>query len=157
MRCCAPGRCSCGSAAPMSILEAIMKRLGFLGLCALLLTGPVLAVGHSDGYGRGGTFGDYDPIIAKFNASGDVFIIRGRCQSACPLFLRIRNACIAPTARFGFHAGRNVTSTNRILSSYKPTLRAHLEGVGALQGQAYYFISARDMVTKFGYRACPRI
>jgi hypothetical protein len=46
-------------------------------------------------------------------------------------------------------------STQRMLSSYKPALRSHLVAVGALQGQSYTFISGRDMVAKFGYRACP--
>jgi hypothetical protein len=83
-------------------------------------------------------------------------VIRGRCQSACTLFLSIRNACIARNARFGFHAGRSVMSTQRMLSSYKAALRSHLVAVGALQGQSYTFISGRDIVTKFGYRACPK-
>jgi hypothetical protein len=114
-----------------------------------------LAVGYSDGT-EGGTFGDYDPIIAKYNGSGEPFVIRGRCQSACTLFLSIRSACIAPNARFGFHAGRSVMSTQRMLNSYKEKLRSHLVAVGALQGQTYTFISGRDMVAKFGYRACPK-
>lgn len=43
-----------------------------------------------------------------------------------------------------------------MLNSYNEKLRSHLVAVGALQGQAYYYISGRDMVTKFGYRACPK-
>jgi hypothetical protein len=133
-----------------------MWRFALIGVCAVMLAAPVLAVGYSDGYGRGGTFGDYDPIIARYNSSGEPFVIRGRCQSACTLFLTIRSACIAPNARFGFHAGRSVLSTTRMLNSYNEKLRSHLVAVGALQGQSYTFISGRDMVTKFGYRACPK-
>jgi hypothetical protein len=133
-----------------------LRRFALIGVCAVLLATPVRAVGYSDGHGRGGSFGDYDPIIAKYNSSGELFVIRGRCQSACTLFLSVRNACIASNARFGFHAGRSVISTQRMLSSYREKLRSHLVAVGALQGQSYYFISGRDMITKFGYRACPR-
>ena len=132
-----------------------MQRFVLIAALTVMLAAPVLAIGYSDGYGRGGTFGDYDPIIDKYNGSGELFVIRGRCQSACTLFLSIRNACIAANARFGFHAGRSVMSTQRMLSSYKPALRSHLVAVGALQGQSYTFISGRDMVAKFGYRACP--
>jgi hypothetical protein len=136
--------------------ETTVRRFALIGALAVMLAAPVLAVGYSDGYGRGGTFGDYDPIIDKYNSSGELFVIRGRCQSACTLFLSIRNACIAPNARFGFHAGRSVMSTQRMLNSYKAALRNHLVAVGALQGQSYTFVSGRDMVTRFGYRACPR-
>src|SRR5262245_10933224 len=111
-----------------------------------MLATPVMAVGYSDGYGRGGSFGDYDPIIEKYNSSGELFVIRGRCQSACTLFLSVSNACIASNARFGFHAGRSVISTQRMLTSYREKLRSHLVAVGALQGQSYYFISGRDMI-----------
>jgi hypothetical protein len=133
-----------------------MQRFALAAVLAAMLATPVLAVGYSDGYGRGGSFGDYDPIIERYNRSGELFVIRGRCQSACTLFLSIRSACIAPNARFGFHAGRSVMSTQRMLSSYRPRLREHLVAVGALQGQSYTFVSGRDMVARFGYRACPR-
>lgn len=133
-----------------------MQRFALMAVLAAVLAAPVLAVGYSDGYGRGGSFGDYDPIIAEYNGSGELFVIRGRCQSACTLFLSIRNACIAPNARFGFHAGRSVMSTQRMLNSYKPKLRDHLVAIGALQGQSYTFVSGRDMVTRFGYSACPK-
>lgn len=133
-----------------------MKKAWLISLCAVILATPAFAVGYSDGYGRGGVFGDYEPTIAKFNSSGELFIIRGRCQSACTLFLSIRNACVDANARFGFHAGRSTISTSRMLNSYNDKLRSHLVSVGALGGQSYYFISGRDMVTKYGYRACPR-
>lgn len=132
-----------------------MKKVMLAAILCLLAT-PALSVGYSDGYGRGGTFGDYDPIIQKYNSSGELFIIRGRCQSACTLFLTIRNACIAPNARFGFHAGRDPMSTSRMLNSYNPKLRAHLVSVGGLQSQSYHFISGSEMIGRFGYRACPR-
>jgi hypothetical protein len=132
-----------------------VRKAGLAGLCALLLAAPAWAVGYSDGHGRGGTFGDYEPIIARYNASGELFVIRGRCQSACTLFLSIRNACVAANAQFGFHAGRSNVSTVRMLNSYNEKLRSHLVTIGALQGQSYTYISGREMVTRFGYRACP--
>ena len=127
----------------------------FLTLIVVLSASSAIAAGSSQGYGMGGQFVRFDPVVAEYNRSGELFRIEGHCQSACTLFLSIRNACIAANARFGFHAGRSVMSTQRMLSSYKPALRSHLVAVGALQGQSYTFISGRDMVAKFGYRACP--
>jgi hypothetical protein len=135
--------------------EAIMKILGVLGVCALLFSGPALAVGYSDGYGRGGPFRNYDPIIAKFNASGELFVIRGLCQSACTLFLTIRNACMAPNARFGFHAGWTAMAMSRFLNSYNPKLRDFLVSVGAMKSPSFTYVSAHDIVAKYGYRSCP--
>lgn len=85
-----------------------MRRFALIGVLAVMLTAPVLAVGYSDGHGRGGSFGDYDPIIEKYNASGELFVIRGRCQvglhpvpehpqrlhcGQCPLRLSRRPVC----------------------------------------------------------------
>ena len=64
----------------------------------LLSAGPAVAAGSSAGYGKGGQFKDFDPVVAQYNASGELFRIQGHCQSSCTLFLGIhRLVCIERT------------------------------------------------------------
>jgi hypothetical protein len=98
-------------------------------LALLLMPVSAAAEGSSAGHGRGGWFADFDPIVRQYNASGERFRIRGHCQSACTLFLGIRNVCVERDARLLFHAGhdrqRNIAEkpTQRLLAAYKPSLR----------------------------------
>jgi hypothetical protein len=121
-----------------------------------------MAADTSQRYGAGGRFAVYDPIVTAHNKSGQSFRIEGRCQSACTLFLGIRNVCIEPAAQLLFHAGhdkqRNITakSTNHMLAAYKPKLRQYLVSNHYMDTLAFHTISGRDMVDKFGYKACPR-
>jgi hypothetical protein len=127
-----------------------------------LLTSPAMAAGSSQGYGNGGFFAQFDPVVAEYNRSGELFRIEGHCQSACTLFLGIRNVCIEPAAQLLFHSGhdkqRNITakSTNHMLAAYKPKLRQYLVSNHYMDTLAFHTISGRDMVDKFGYKACPR-
>ena len=50
-------------------------------------------------------FAQFLAVIQQYNASGERFRIDGHCQSACTMFLSIRNVCIAPGATLLFHAG----------------------------------------------------
>ena len=81
----------------------------FVGVVLVLLSTsiPVLAVGSSQPYGKGGWFAQFDPIVRQYNQSGEQFRIEGHCQSACTLFLGIRNVCIVRSARLLFHAGHD--------------------------------------------------
>ncbi len=133
-----------------------MKKSVLACVYALLLATPAFAVGYSTGHGGGGDLDGAESIAAKYNNSGEQFRIKGRCLSSCTVFLRIRNVCVEPSARFGFHAGPTVISTSRMEAAYNQQLRSHLSSVGAMQSRNYYFISARDMTTKYGYRACPK-
>jgi hypothetical protein len=120
-----------------------------------------LAEGSSQGYGMGGWFEQYAPVVERYNQSGELFRITGHCQSACTLFLGIRNVCIEPSARLLFHAGhdrqRNITAhaTNRMLAAYNGSLRNYLVSKGYMSTLAFHTISGQDMISKFGYRACP--
>jgi hypothetical protein len=136
----------------------------FLGvvIVSLCASTSAMAEGSSQGYGMGGWFEQFDPVVSRYNASGELFRIVGHCQSACTLFLSIRNVCIEPSARLLFHAGhdrqRNITAyaTNRMLAAYNPTLRNYLVSNGYTSTLAFHTISGRDMIQKFGYRECPR-
>src|SRR5262245_16563927 len=126
-----------------------------------LLTSSAVA-GTSAGYGMGGRFAHYDPIVAEHNRTGELFRIEGHCQSACTLFLAIRNVCIDPGARLLFHAGNDrnggvsMKSTNHMLAAYKPALRQYLVSNHYVDTAAFHTISARELIDKFGYRACPK-
>ncbi len=126
----------------------------------MLLTDPALADGSSQGHGMGGRFKDFDTIVAQYNASGERFRIEGHCQSACTIFLGIRNVCVDPNARLLFHAGhdqqRQISAkwTNHMLNHYNAKLRAHLAANHAMDTLSFFTISGADMISKFGYRSC---
>ena len=130
-------------------------------LATLLMATPAVA-GTSAGYGMGGQFARFDPVVAQYNQSGELLRIEGHCQSACTLFLAVRNVCIDRTAELLFHAGhdreRTVTAkaTNHLLAAYKPKLRQYLVSNHYVDTLAFHTISGSDMITKFGYRECPK-
>jgi hypothetical protein len=65
----------------------------FFGLLFALLTSSAMA-GTSAGYGMGGQFSRFDPVVAEHNRTGELFRIEGHCQSACTVFLGIKNVCV---------------------------------------------------------------
>src|SRR5262245_35992844 len=54
----------------------------FCALVFSLLTSSAMA-GTSAGYGMGGQFSRFDPVVAEHNRTGELFRIEGHCQSAC--------------------------------------------------------------------------
>jgi len=133
-----------------------------VGVLLVLLTTSIaaLAVGSSQPYGQGGWFAQFDPIVRQYNQSGEQFRIEGHCQSACTLFLGIRNVCIVSSARLLFHAGhdrnRNISpsATRHLMGAYNGRLRAYLVANGVMDTLAFHSISGSDMISKFGYREC---
>ena len=128
---------------------------------ALLLSAPAMAA-SSLGYGNGGQFARFDPIVDHYNRTGEPFRIEGRCQSSCTLFLAIRNVCVDPGAELLFHAGhdrsRNITAaaTQHLMNAYNAKLRAYLAANRYMDTLAFHSISGRDLIEKFGYRRCAR-
>jgi hypothetical protein len=118
--------------------------------------------GTSAGYGMGGQFSRFDPVVSQYNQSGELFRIEGRCQSACTLFLSIHNVCIDRNATLLFHAGhdrnRNVTNsaTSHMLGAYNAALRDYVTANHYMDTLEFHAISGRDMIQKFGYKECPR-
>ena len=116
----------------------------------------------SDRFAKGGWYKDFEPELARVNASGELFRIRGHCQSLCTLFLGVRNVCVERGASLLFHAGhdrqRNIHagSTQRMLDAYNPKLRKYLIDNHHMETLAFHTISGRQMIDTFGYRECPR-
>jgi hypothetical protein len=131
-----------------------------VALLAFVFASAAMAAGTSQGYGTGGRFAIYDPIVTDHNKSGELFRIEGRCQSACTLFLGIRNVCIERSAVLAFHAGNDrsgkisVTSTQHMLNAYKPKLRQYLVAGGYTQTHTFHAISGSELIDQFGYREC---
>jgi hypothetical protein len=144
-----------------------MTRLA-IALCLTFTAVPALADGAVSQLGRMGMgsgpdgFRPFAAIVQQYNASGERFRIDSHCQSACTMFLAIRNVCITPSARLLFHAGHtlgpnrriNPVATARMMSAYNGRLRGYLKAGGYMDTLAFHTVSGQDMISKFGYRAC---
>jgi hypothetical protein len=70
------------------------------------------------------------------------------------MFLALPNVCIEPGAQLLFHAGKHEFATRLMINSYNARLRRHLRENHAMETSAFFTISGRDMISRFGYRAC---
>jgi hypothetical protein len=128
----------------------------------LLSSAPACAAGSSTPWAMGGNYSRFDPVVAQYNASGELFRIQGHCQSSCTLFLAIRSVCIEPSATLLFHSAhdrqRNVSPalTQHMLAAYNAPLREYVTANRFMDTLAFHSISGRDMIRRFGYRQCPR-
>jgi hypothetical protein len=153
----------------MNIKPELMRVLSTLVfVCALnaVATMPSRADGSVSalqmGMGaRPGEMGRFDVVVSQYNASGERFRIDSHCQSACTIFLSIRNVCITPDATLLFHAGGNrrtgqmsAASTQHMLAAYNSALRQYVIQNHFMETFDFHSISGRDMVNRFGYRAC---
>jgi hypothetical protein len=132
-----------------------------------LAAAPVRADGSVSALGMGmgakpGEMGRFDAVVQQYNASGERFRIDSHCQSACTVFLSIRNVCITPDATLLFHSGGDMatgrisaSSTQHMLSAYKPALRQYVTENHFMDTFAFHSISGQDMISRFGYPACP--
>lgn len=120
---------------------------------AIALSAPAFAA-TSTPYAKGGRTKDFAVDVEKYRQSGEQFRITGHCQSACTMFLSLPTVCIVPSARLLFHAGENATATSRMTNSYNSRLRAYLAERRVMESPAFHTISGRDMISRFGYRAC---
>ena len=147
----------------------LMCALGALLLvCTLTAFAPAPA--HAEGSvsalhmgmgARAGEMGRFDAVVEQYNASGERFRIDSHCQSACTIFLSIRNVCITPNATLLFHAGgvasrarMNPGATQHMLAAYNPALRQYVLEHHFMDTFEFHAISGREMISRFGYRAC---
>ncbi|UGY17077.1 hypothetical protein [Bradyrhizobium septentrionale] len=126
------------------------------------LTSSAALAGTSEGYGMGGWIEKFQPEIDRANASGELFRIKGHCQSNCTLFLGLRNVCVERSATLLFHAGHdrqrniNATSTQRMLDAYKPALRQYVLAHHYMDTLEFHAIPGAMIIDRFGYKECPR-
>ncbi len=126
---------------------------------------PSASADTSDQFAMGGWIEKFQPAIDRANATGELFRIRGHCQSNCTLFLGVRNVCVERGARLLFHAGHgrgpnrhviNAGSTQRMLNAYNARLRQYVVANGYLTRLEFSAISGARMIDEFGYKECPR-
>ena len=106
-------------------------------------------------------FAQFQAVIQQYNASGERFRIDTHCQSACTMFLSIRNVCIAPGATLLFHAGGSMktgiispSTTQQMLQTYNAALRQYVTDNHFMETLAFHPISGREIIKRFGYPAC---
>src|SRR5262245_51427593 len=104
--------------------KRIMKRASLAAL-ALALNIPAVAA-DSTPYAKGGITREFAPKVREADRSGKLFRIAGHCQSACTMFLSVRNVCIEPSARLLFHAGKTARGTRDMINAYNSKLRTYL-------------------------------
>lgn len=106
-------------------------------------------------------FAQFQAVIAQYNASGERFRIDSHCQSACTMFLSIRNVCVTPGATLLFHAGGSMRKgiispayTQQMLDTYNPRLRLYVSEHHFMDTFEFHPISGREIISRFGYPAC---
>jgi hypothetical protein len=150
--------------------QRLARALGAIGfLCALPGLGARSA--HADGsvsslgmgYGAvdAAAFGRFLNVIQQYNASGERFRIDSHCQSACTMFLSIRNVCVSPGATLLFHAGGsmrkgtiNPGTTQHMLSTYNAALRQYVTANHFMDTLEFHSIPGSQIIQRFGYPAC---
>ena len=135
---------------------------GLMAVLLALIPASAIAAGSNAGFGMGGNYARFDPVVAQYNASGELFRIEGHCQSSCTLFLGIRNVCVERSASLLFHSAhdrqRNPSPslTVHMMDAYNPKLRGYLTAGHYMDTLAFHTISGADMIRRFGYRECPK-
>jgi hypothetical protein len=122
--------------------------------------GSVSSLGMGYGARTPAEFAQFQSVIAQYNASGERFRIDSHCQSACTMFLSIRNVCVSPGATLLFHAGGNRSKgisparTQQMLSTYNAALQQYVTANHFMDTFEFHAISGADIIKRFGYPAC---
>jgi hypothetical protein len=137
-----------------------MKRFAILAGAALMTLSSVALAATSQKFGKGGDIEDFQPEIDRANASGELFRIKGHCQSNCTLFLGLNNVCVERSATLLFHSGGrnhpNAGSTSRMLNAYNASLRQYVLDNHYMDSFEFHAIPGAMIIDKFGYKECPR-
>ncbi|SDP30892.1 hypothetical protein [Afipia sp. GAS231] len=151
-------------------LQRLARALGAIGFlyafCGLgtqsaYADGSVSSLGMGYGAIDAAAFARFLNVVQQYNASGERFRIDGHCQSACTMFLSIRNVCVTPGATLLFHAGGsmrkgiiNPATTQQMLSTYNAALRQYVTDNHLMDTFAFHPIPGSQIIRRFGYRAC---
>ncbi len=138
----------------------IVKLACVITCVVIVICGSSAAMQESSSspYSNGGFSRSFGELANRINRSGKLFHIEGTCRSACTMFLSLRNVCVDLGATLLFHSGRpsTVRGRERMLATYNAKLRDFLVANHYMDSPEFHAISGRDIVRKFGYRACPR-
>ena len=108
----------------MKYLVGCLGALCFVGFC--LVASSAAHAATSERFAKGGWIQDFQPEIDRVNASGELFRIKGHCQSNCTLFLGVRNVCAERSAQLLFGAGHGrqrgikANAAQRMRKAYSP-------------------------------------
>lgn len=152
--------------ARLVLARVVLPRVVLANLVlAMLVAATAAQADTSDRFSKGGWYEKFQPAIDRANRTGELFRIRGSCQSNCTLFLGVRNVCVERSARLLFHAGHgrgakryviNRNSTQRMLDAYNPKLRQFVIANGYMSRLEFSVITGADLIDRFGYRQCPK-
>ena len=141
------------------------KRLaagGVLVAAALWFQIPAPLIIHND---RGGNVEQRVHQIEQLRKAGTRVQIRGRCDSACTMFLGLPRACVARTARLGFHGPQsqyygislspaNFERWSRVMAGYyPPRLRSRFMAEWRQTTMGLHVITGAEAI-RMGARAC---
>jgi hypothetical protein len=147
-------------------LARALGALAFLSAFCGFAAQPAYADGSVSslrmGYGAATTaqFAHFQSVVAQYNASGERFRIDSHCQSACTMFLSIRNVCVSPGATLLFHSGGNkergpnLAYTQMMLSTYNAALQQYINANHFMDTLAFHSIPGSEIIKRFGYPAC---
>jgi hypothetical protein len=133
-----------------------MKIASLLATALAVSISSTALAGSSKGWGHGGVIAPYEAVIAQANASGELFRITGVCKSACTMFLSIRNVCVEPSANLMFHIGVSPVATSKMLATYNDALRNYVQSNHYMDTRDLHGIPGSTIISKFGYKACPK-
>ncbi len=119
-----------------------------------LADGSVSSLRMGDGARTSAEFAQFQSVIQQYNTSGKRFRIDSHCQSACTMFLSIRNVCVSPSATLLFHAGGNPAYTAQMLGTYNAALQQYVSANHYMDTSEFHAISGREIIKRFGYLAC---
>lgn len=144
------------------LARALATLFAFCGLAGrpAYADGSVSSLRMGYGARTSAEFEQFQSVIQQYNASGERFRIDSHCQSACTMFLSIRNVCVSPGATLLFHAGgskeRGISPlrTQQMLSTYNAALQRYVSANHFMDTFEFHSISGGDIIKRFGYPAC---
>jgi hypothetical protein len=145
----------CSQRSLRSVLSTLLVGFGVLYVAiGAAFADSVTQLGMGMGARGAAHFAEFEAVVRKYNASGQRFRIDGHCQSACTMFLAIRNVCVTNNANLLFHAGGNQDFTDRMTARYKPALRKYVIDKGYMATRQFHTIPGSVIISRFGYKAC---
>jgi hypothetical protein len=142
-------------------LGALICTLGIFAAQPAHADGSVSSLGMGMGARDQAAFARFQAVIQQYNASGERFRIDSHCQSACTMFLSIRNVCVTPGATLLFHSGGSMRKgiisasyTQQMLSTYNAALRQYVSDNHFMDTFEFHSIPGSVIIKRFGYPAC---